>query len=196
MSGGSVFGMTSDFNFEQSPYNEAALNSVENRQIANNPKSVEQVRKMDFGRFWHWISVFFLLKIDQFFSGLSIRLVARHEPLFVHSSNRLHVINYIKRYSQRWFYFSKPFWIYNPLIFLNYIVFKLYCVFEGGLFRWPRLVTLSNDIISFPRIPGQKLIIKFSKWGHVKLPPSHTISKLLLSKCKTFYKPFMSKSNK
>ena len=53
MSGGSVFGMTSDFNFEQSPYNEGALNSVENRQIANNPKSVEQVRKMDFGRFWH-----------------------------------------------------------------------------------------------------------------------------------------------
>jgi len=45
MSGGSVFGMTSDFNFEQSPYNEGALNSVENRQIANNPKSVEQVRK-------------------------------------------------------------------------------------------------------------------------------------------------------
>ena len=45
MSGGSVFGMTSDFNFEQSPYNEGALNSVENRQIANNPKSVEQVGK-------------------------------------------------------------------------------------------------------------------------------------------------------
>ena len=48
MSGGSVFGMTSDFNFEQSPYNEPALNSVENRQIANNPKSLDQVEnKMD-----------------------------------------------------------------------------------------------------------------------------------------------------
>ena len=59
MSGGSVFGMTSDFNFEQSPYNEAALNSVENRQIANNPKSVEQVGKRHKnGRFRHEISLF------------------------------------------------------------------------------------------------------------------------------------------
>ena len=44
MSGGSVFGMTSDFNFEQSPYNEAALNCADNRQNANNQKSVEPVR--------------------------------------------------------------------------------------------------------------------------------------------------------
>ena len=35
--------MTSDFNFEQSPYNETALNNVENRQIANSQKSVDQV---------------------------------------------------------------------------------------------------------------------------------------------------------
>lgn len=44
MSGGSVFGMTSDFNFEQSPYNEAALNCADNRQNVNNQKSVEPVR--------------------------------------------------------------------------------------------------------------------------------------------------------
>ena len=60
MSGGSVFGMTSDFNFEQSPYNEGALNSVENRQIANNPKSVEQVGKTadKNDRFRHKTSLF------------------------------------------------------------------------------------------------------------------------------------------
>ena len=45
MSGGSVFGMTSDFHFEQSPYNDAALNSVENRQNGNTPKSMDPVRR-------------------------------------------------------------------------------------------------------------------------------------------------------
>ena len=67
MSGGSVFGMTSDFNFEQSPYNEPALNSVENRQIANNPKSLDQVgNKTDKNdQFRHKIGVL-CLKLTNF----------------------------------------------------------------------------------------------------------------------------------
>ena len=149
---------------------------------------------VDFG-----IKLAFLLKIDHLSSGLSIRLVARHESFFVHSPNRLYVFNCIKRNSQRWFYFSKSFWIYNSLICTIHIewtkgkicrngtMLSVKGVFSRGL-AWPGNFCSSKMLDS-----GWKLIVKFFQVRSRDITSFiFPISALLQPKCITFYKPLTS----
>ena len=138
-----------------------------------------------------------MLKIDHLCSGLSIRLVARHESFFVNPPNRLYVFNCIKRNSQRWFYFSKSFWIYNSLICTIHIEWTKGCrigmvvkeVFSRdlashGLSNFSKNFWEKNDCEIFQ--VRSRDITSFA----------FPISTLLQPKCITFYKPLTSKSNR